>query len=135
MTYNSKKIGLKAENLACRYLKSQGLSLIRRNYACRYGEIDLIMQDKTSIVFIEVRCRQDLRFGHSIETVHIAKQKKLIKTAEYFLQYHSLSEAIACRFDVVGISSFTKPKKWFTKLNASKYHFAQVEWIKNAFSR
>ncbi len=133
--YISKKIGIEAEKFACRYLKNQGLFLIMRNYVCRCGEIDLIMQDKASLVFIEVRYRQDSRFGHSIETVDIAKQKKLIKTAEYYLQYNHLSETISCRFDVLGISPSTKPKKWFERFDTSQYYPAQVEWVKNAFSR
>ena len=131
----SKKIGTQTEKFACHYLKTQGLSLVTRNYACRFGEIDLIMQDKESLVFIEVRFRRDSRFGHSIETVDTVKQNKLIKTAEYYLQYHSLLDAISCRFDVLGVSPSTKPKKWFEKRNTSQYYSAQVEWVKNAFSR
>jgi putative endonuclease len=129
----SKKIGLYAENYAYHYLKTQGLSLITRNYTCRFGEIDLIMQDKGTLVFIEVRYRQGHHFGHSLETVHLGKQSKLIKTAEYYLQSHASSEeSSACRFDVLGIST-SNPKPF--KFPTSQRYPAQVEWVKNAFSR
>ena len=130
----AKKLGQQAEDFACYYLKRQGLSLITRNYACRLGEIDLIMQDKEVLVFIEVRYRQNLNFGHSVETVHAGKQSKLIKAAEYYLRCHPLPEDSACRFDVLGISSLADThllKKRTTSLHSP----AQVEWIKNAFSR
>ncbi|MES2998185.1 MAG: YraN family protein [Pseudomonadota bacterium] len=130
----SKNLGKRAEDFAYHYLKNQGLSPITRNYTCRFGEIDLIMRDKHTLVFIEVRYRQNLRFGHSVETVHLAKQLKLIKTAEYYLLYNTLSEGASCRFDVFAISP---PEKSITvkKLNTSQHYPAQVEWVKNAFSR
>ncbi|MDQ8039796.1 MAG: YraN family protein [Rickettsiella sp.] len=135
----SKKIGAQAENFACHYLKTQGLSLIIRNYICRFGEIDLIMQDKNTLIFIEVRYRSDASFGHSLETVHKTKQKKLIKTADYYLQAHPLSSSAndAYRFDVVAFSSLPNRAKqrWFANKSTSKYCHAKVEWIKNAFSR
>lgn len=136
MSYISQKLGTQAENFACDYLKTQGLFLIKRNYACRFGEIDLIMQDGATLVFVEVRYRQDPCFGHSIETVHSTKQNKLIKTAEYYLQSHPLSEIANCRFDVLALSPSIKPKRrWFKSFNTSLYYSAQVEWVKNAFSR
>ncbi len=132
-----KKLGQQAEDFACYYLTRQGLRLITRNYASRFGEIDLIMQDKDVLVFIEVRYRKDLDFGHSVETVRTNKQTKLIKTAEYYLQCHPISAESHCRFDVLGLSpSLTDTNlKLLKKRSTSLYYPAQVEWIKNAFSR
>jgi putative endonuclease len=129
----SRNLGKQAENVAYRYLKAQGLSLIIRNYACRLGEIDLIMQDKDMLVFIEVRYRKQHLFGNSLETVDRYKQNKLIKTAEHYLQSNPTLAETPCRFDVVGISP-GKPS-FLPRFNTSQYYSAQVEWLKNAFSR
>lgn len=127
---NTKKLGTQIEDFVCNYLQQQKLKLIARNYTCRLGEIDLIMQDKSTLVFIEVRYRQHLNFGSSLESVNLIKQNKIIKTAEYYLLSHQLSEKIACRFDVVGVKPATQKLS-----NISKLDSAQVEWVKNAFSR
>jgi len=130
---SSKELGKQIEDLICFYLSRQKLKLIVRNYTCRYGEIDLIMRDKTTLVFIEVRYRQNFKFGSSLETVNLAKQNKIIKTAEYYLQSHDLFEKISCRFDVIGV----RPNVNYPQQQAfiSQLKQAQVEWIKNAFSR
>ncbi|MGA7536438.1 MAG: YraN family protein, partial [Candidatus Rickettsiella isopodorum] len=69
--------------------------------------------------------------GSSLESVNLIKQNKIIKTAEYYLLSQQLSEKITCRFDVVGV----KPPTNKLLGNISKLDSAQVEWIKNAFSR
>lgn len=133
MPVDSKKLGQQAEDLVCHYLQKQKLKLVTRNYSCRYGEIDLIMRDKASLVFIEVRYRQNPSFGSSLETINWTKQNKVIRTAEYYLLTHHLPEKTACRFDVVGV----KPSALalWQIVSISKLDRAQVEWIKNAFSR
>lgn len=111
--------GFAAEDYARDYLEQQGLTLRDRNYRCKAGEIDLIMQDKDSVVFIEVRFRHKQNHGSSAETVTYFKQKKLIQTALMYLQEKQLWEKVPCRFDVVAITLIEdKP---------------QVDWIKNAF--
>lgn len=133
---NSKNIGKKAETFARYYLEKQGLVFITQNYTCRLGEIDLIMQDKQLLVFIEVRYRRNINFGHSLETVHLRKQIKLIKTATHYLQFNPLVEGTSCRFDVVALSDSVKSTyQWFKKFTTSQHYPAQVEWVKNAFSR
>lgn len=116
----SQEMGKKAEDQACHFLRQHGLQLITRNYRCRVGEIDLIMQDKEVLCFIEVRFRQQHGFGSGAESVTRSKQNKLIKAAYYYLQQEKLLEKVACRFDVVAVTS-----------QASA---TPVEWIKNAFS-
>jgi putative endonuclease len=91
------------------------------------------MRDKTSLVFIEVRYRQNPYFGSSLETINWTKQNKVIKTAEYYLLTHHLSEKTACRFDVVGVKPSVLDLQ--QTVSISKLSRAQVEWIKNAFSR
>jgi putative endonuclease len=93
--------GYIAESLAYDYLLSQGLSLIQRNFYSRFGEIDLIMQDKLDLVFVEVKWRQQ-GFDTAITSITPAKQRKLIKAASYYLV--KLGKEVACRFDAVLIN-------------------------------
>jgi putative endonuclease len=112
---NSKLIGSKAEDIACSFLIKNGLVLITRNYHCRYGEIDLIMQDSDTLVFVEVRYRKNSTYGSVAETVNKSKQRKLIFSANYYLAHHPSDSAL--RFDVVALSPGQAP-----------------HWINNAFS-
>ena len=110
----SSKIGHDAEELAIGYLQQQGLRLVDRNYHSRRGEIDIIMEDSETLIFIEVKYRQSERFGAATDMVTPQKQQKIITTALHYLQQQKLDRA--CRFDVVTIT----PK-------------SGVEWIKSAF--
>jgi len=96
--------GAQAEHLACRYLQAQGLRLTQRNYRCRLGEIDLIMEDKVSLVFVEVRYRRNGRFGSPMESVTPTKQRRIIATAQYYLLQAGETHRKRCRFDVVAIT-------------------------------
>lgn len=111
--------GRHAEQLAEHHLGRHGLRLLARNYRCRGGEIDLIMADGDSLVFVEVRYRKHQRFGGAAASVDWRKQQRLIHAAQYYLQQtHSSSRP--CRFDVVAIS----PGQ-----NAGP----AIEWLTNAF--
>lgn len=103
--------GKKAEDVACNYLLKNGLPLVTRNFTCRYGEIDLIMQDSDTLVFVEVRYRQSNSFGKAAETVDHNKQRKLVFTANYYLQKNPSS--LATRFDVIAMSE-QHPIEWIT---------------------
>ena len=91
--------GVAAEELAARYLATQGLRVIGRNYRCRFGEIDLIAKDGEVLVFVEVRLRRSVRFGGALASITHAKQKKLIATARYYLS--GLRDVPSCRFDAI----------------------------------
>ena len=103
------------ERKAADYLKKQGLFILRYNYRCRSGEIDLIARDGRYLVFVEVKYRNDNSSGYALDAVNPAKQRKICKVARYFLavEYHNVD--IPCRFDVVGIDD------------------KKVYWVKNAF--
>ncbi len=116
--------GQKNERLAERFLKQKGLKLIERNYRCRAGEIDLIMADGDSLVFVEVRFRKHKKYGSASESVNLRKQQKLIKAAQYYLLAHFHSHEPACRFDVVAIDGNQTPK-----LSQNP-----IEWLPNAFT-
>lgn len=95
--------GEAAERLAERHLRKQGLRLRERNYRSPHGEIDLIMQDGDTLVFIEVRQRRNAAYGSGADSVDHRKQRRLQLTAEHYLQRQ---QAIpACRFDVVSIDN------------------------------
>jgi len=117
------KQGEDAELACCKYLKSQGLKLLTKNFSCRQGEIDIIMLDKKTLVFVEVRFRKNNCFGGGLESITATKQQKLRHTAELFLQQNRQYEN--ARFDVVSMSKNTQ-----TKHNKPTYTF---DWIENAF--
>jgi len=115
-----KRTGNQAEELARRYLSARGLSFCVGNFQCKSGEIDLIMKQEDMLVFVEVRYRADTTHGTPLETVTQGKQRKLIRTANYFLQQHFGNRWPACRFDVIGING---------PLDESPH----IQWIENAF--
>lgn len=100
----SRELGFAMEDSALRHLEHNGLKLIKRNFHCKLGEIDLIMSDHGTLVFIEVRYRKNTAYGSPAATVNSGKQKKLVRSAQYFLQRHRRWREYPCRFDVVGIS-------------------------------
>ncbi|MDH5472571.1 MAG: YraN family protein [Gammaproteobacteria bacterium] len=114
---NKKDIGSRAEINACNFLQRNGLKLLTKNYYCRHGEIDLIMNDNEVIVFIEVRYRKNHLYGDAKESITVHKQKKIRTTALHYMQ--SKSEQHEARFDVIAITG-----------EGSLQNF---EWIKNAF--
>lgn len=92
-------VGMQTERQAARYLQQQGLELIEQNYRSRYGEIDLIMRDRKTLVFIEVRLRQHAGFGGAAASINTRKQKRIISTAQQYLA--GLAHIPPCRFDAV----------------------------------
>jgi len=111
--------GAIAEQLACDYLLKHNLKLVAKNYHCRRGEIDLIMLDKSTLVFVEVRYRKSAKFGSALESVNTQKQQKIIYTAEHFLSNQKTTYP-EYRFDVVAMMPNTQQKN-------------EITWLKNAF--
>ena len=103
-----------AEQQALRHLEGQGLSLRERNFRCKAGEIDLIMADRATLVFIEVRKRGSMAFGGAAASVTRNKQMRLIRAAHWYLTRYSVTPP--CRFDVVAVDG------------------GQLSWLKDAFS-
>lgn len=110
--------GREQEVRALRYLEQQGLRLRQRNYRCRHGEIDLVMDDADALVFIEVRYRGNLHFASGAESVDRRKQHKLAAAALHYLQSHRDAARRPARFDVVSLAADRDA----------------LEWIKNAFT-
>ncbi|MFZ6692080.1 YraN family protein [Undibacterium sp. SXout20W] len=97
--------GDEGELLALRYLEKAGLTLIQRNFLCKGGELDLIMRDGRSLVFVEVRVRASMQFGGAVSSITPAKQRKMQHAAQVFLL--QLKQQPACRFDVIAIEAGT----------------------------
>ncbi len=112
---NTRNTGTSYERKAAEYLEQQGLVILKHNYRCRQGEIDLIARDKEYLVFVEVKYRSQNRAGYSLDAVNPAKQKKISKVARYFLAVEYHCTEIPCRFDVIGIDG------------------GCLHWIKDAF--
>jgi len=102
--------GVQAEQQALVFLQKQGLLLICQNFYCRFGEIDLIMSDQGTLVFIEVRYRKNQDFGGATASITPQKQRKLIKTAKHYLS--QLDDEPYCRFDVIAISESAIEPQW-----------------------
>ena len=118
MQNRQQKFGKKGEALAVRRLKKAGYKIIETNYRTRLGEIDIIAQDKDTIVFVEVKSRRSVHFGNPKQAVTTQKQRKISMVALYYLKTTGQTAARA-RFDVVTvISNRDQP---------------QVDIIKNAF--
>lgn len=99
---NNKKIGAFGESLACEYLIKNGYRILKRNYSCRAGEIDIIAMQGDNVVFIEVKTRSSGRYGMPSEAVSAAKQQKIVRTALHYMQSNRLLDYM-CRFDVIEI--------------------------------
>ena len=108
-------IGKEIESLVSSYLQDQGLKLVTTNYRCKMGEIDLIMMDGETLVFVEVRYRQNFDYGDGVATVNKNKQWRIKRTATNYLQQHNLYDKIKCRFDVVAVSGKSKNKLYWIK--------------------
>jgi len=113
--------GLAYEKIALDFLSSKGLKHVESNFHTRFGEIDLIMKERNTLVFIEVRFRNSGHYGSAAESVNVLKQKKIIKSAKFFLNQNNFWH-LCIRFDVIAIT----PKTTTTKEN-------DICWFKSAF--
>lgn len=118
---SSSQKGKAWEEHAKEYLEKSGLKCLAKNYHCRFGEIDLIMVEQDTIVFVEVKFRQSKAFGGAISTISTKKQQKITKTAALYLQQQGLNAYnTSCRFDVVAIQG-------------NNNIIQEINWLKNAF--
>jgi putative endonuclease len=114
----SAKLGREGERLARNYLQQQGLRFIAQNYRCKTGEIDLVMQDVSEWVFVEVKFRSSPKFGHAVEFFHASKRRKFESAVQYYMYDKGLNPSIvAHRIDIVGIDV----------LGANKHN---ISWLK-----
>lgn len=101
--------------MAARYVTRQGARVLAKNYRCRQGEIDLVVQDGEYLVFCEVKFRKDPAMGTPQEAVGYAKQRKICRVAMVYRAYRGLPLGTPIRYDVIAIQG------------------DEINWIKNAF--
>ena len=112
---NNRKSGIDGENIAVEYLKKQGYAIMERNFSTKVGEIDIIAQDRDTIVFVEVKTRENAKFGQPIESITYQKVRSIIRTAQWYLTAKRKHDC-PCRFDVIEIlrGEVTHTKNAFT---------------------
>ena len=114
--------GARGEDAALAHLTRAGLALLVRNYSCRYGELDLVMRERDTFVFVEVRYRSGAGrrggYGCGAESIGAAKRSRLVRAAGMFLADHPRPAQSACRFDVVALDCDDD---------------ATIDWRRNAF--
>ena len=96
------ELGAHGEQIAAAYLTDSGLRLLDRNWRCREGELDLVAREGDALVFCEVKTRRAVGYGHPVEAVTPAKQRRLRTLAHRWLAAHD-EHAPELRFDVVGV--------------------------------
>lgn len=94
-------LGAWGESLASNYLRKKGYKIVAANYACRYGEVDLIASDNRFLVFVEVKLRKSAKFAQAREFVDVYKQNRIRTTAQMYLSNQPTD--LQPRFDVIEI--------------------------------
>jgi putative endonuclease len=112
--------GRRYEEAAERFLLGKGLRTVAKNFSCRAGEIDLVMNDRGTLAFVEVRYRARGALVAPLETITPAKQRRIATTAAAFLQKHAEFATRPCRFDAIAVDG---------DLDGLRF-----DWIKDAFS-
>ncbi len=115
-----RSLGLFGEELAVAHLQSLGYTIVERNFRARSGEIDIVAEDRDTLVFVEVRTRSRTDTGHPLESVNHRKQRQVIAMARYYLLKRQVPQSRPCRFDVIAV--VPEGEHW------------HVELIRNAFS-
>jgi len=108
MSLHAHRRGEQGENLACSFLQRKGYQLIARNYRIAGGEIDLVMSDGSSLVFVEVKARAGSRYGYPEESVTRSKINRMSKAARQFLCRYPTNTSY--RFDIIAIEGIDSVK-------------------------
>ena len=125
-------LGQWAEQTVLLFLQSQQYQYVNKNYHSRFGEIDLIVKRDNELVFVEVKARSAGSYAEACEVISYSQQRKIIKTAQFFLQRYPNYYNFDCRFDVI---CFDFPQKLAKTVQPdfSKLQYDQ-QWIKHAFT-
>jgi putative endonuclease len=119
MQVGSRHSGARWEKTAESFLRKHGLKLLQRNFTSRFGEIDLVMEDEDTVVFVEVKYRKSSQHGSGADAVTFHKQGRISRTAAWYLAKNPHRAEQVCRFDVISID----PQKGDQG----------IDWIENAF--
>jgi putative endonuclease len=116
---NNRQSGAHWEKTAESFLRGRGLKLLQRNFTSRFGEIDLVMEDEKTVVFVEVKYRKSNQHGSGADAVTFHKQGRISRTAAWYLVKNPHRAEQICRFDVISID----PQKGDQG----------IDWIESAF--
>ena len=117
--FTTRQSGAVWEKTAESFLRGHGLKLLQRNFSSRFGEIDLIMEDGETVVFVEVKYRKSSQHGSGADAVTFHKQGRISRTAAWYLAMNPHRAEQICRFDVISINTQEKDQG--------------INWIKSAF--
>ena len=112
--------GQAAEQQALDHLQRHGLQLLHRNWLCKGGELDLVMLDGDTVVFVEVRYRLHAQWGGALGSIDARKRLRVVNAAQWFLQREIRWQNAPCRFDVIALEGSASPSR-------------KVHWLPNAF--
>lgn len=113
---NKRSAGKEKEDLAASYLQKQGYRICERNFRTRFGEIDLIAEKDSALVFVEVKYRSSDAYGDPLAAVDLRKQRRICRTGLAYYAANGYREEVPCRFDVIAV-----------------YGDGRVEQVENAF--
>lgn len=117
---NNRELGRYGEDAALRYLEQRGYRLIERNFYCRYGELDLIMQQGRQLVFVEVKARTSSRFGYPEDAVNAQKLRRLRQSIAVYLEQGRALRNDGLRLDAIAID-----------LERENYHVIDIRHYQN----
>lgn len=117
---NKRKLGRFGEDIAVNFLENNGIKVINRNYFTKYGEIDLIGFEKETIIFTEVKLRNNNNFGLPIESITKSKYNRYKNAIELFLQ-DTMINYNDIRFDIICIYNYKYNDEY------------KIEWLKNQY--
>lgn len=118
---NTTDTGARAEQQACKLLKKNGLKIRATNYRTRQGEIDIIAEDGATLVFVEVRLRNNATYGSAEESITNRKQQRIVRASQHYLQKQKIGDSRPCRFDAICLTDRDAPGA------------TEAQWIKHAF--
>lgn len=118
----NKMTGQCGEDAACEYLKKKKYKILERNYKNVFGEIDIIVANKNTLVFVEVKTRSSQKFGTPAQAVNYTKKQKIVKTAMGYLS--EMPTDLDIRFDVIEV---------FGKATTDKFYLEELNHIEAAF--
>lgn len=103
MEKNKRRLGSEYEDIAVCFLEEKGYNIICRNFYCKFGEIDIIAENKGYIVFVEVKYRKNEKFGLPQEAVSFIKQKRIINSSKYYCMTKHVGLNRPIRYDIVAV--------------------------------
>ena len=118
-TLDRRARGDAVETAALGFLQQHGLHLLARNAQARGGELDLVMRDGGTLVFVEVRYRASAAFGGGAASVDAGKRRRLVRAAQAFLLRHPHHADAPCRFDVIDAGGDPEAPR--------------IDWLRDAF--